>query len=398
MAKRRGSEGDIDQGPNLDWHIYSARASLPPVEAFCVHLIGRDWFGGKLTMGEGLPLLKLMLTVKGAYERGLLLTKKDARRVLEAEHAATMRRYLALADDLGLIELVGSELDKRAEYIVPTELGLQKLAEEIEGVELAVNWLRTKQDLEHWPKEAGYGKEWQETWAKSYKMEEQIDVSGMELTELSTLSDPLKMSPEAGRPDSLRRWVAAYSETLRILPDRTEVLAYRCEQLMHARAWEQALADALELEKHHPGEYVGRLSTIYLGLGRYDDAARAATASLKKFPDNSSLLLERARAYIGKERWKSALKDLDRFVEKHDDELEDYGRELRARVRAVVGDGDGALEDARIALERARKRAAVSEIKGPISLPDEISKDLLANVEDLETLVQQLAAHVGAGG
>lgn len=72
-------------------------------------------------MGEaGHYMPRLVLAMHRRYLTGRLPDKKEIGRLMEAEHPQTTRKYLALGEELGLVVLERSQIDKRRELVAPT--------------------------------------------------------------------------------------------------------------------------------------------------------------------------------------------------------------------------------------------------------------------------------------
>ena len=75
------------------------------------------------------------------YRQGRLATKKDAMVLLDSDHTKTARKYLELAESLGLVEIVQSKTDKRKSLLVPTDILIQAIRKDLSAVANETRWL-----------------------------------------------------------------------------------------------------------------------------------------------------------------------------------------------------------------------------------------------------------------
>jgi Tfp pilus assembly protein PilF len=198
--------------------------------------------------------------------------------------------------------------------------------------------------------------------------------------------------------------IKAYSETLKLHPDRVAVLVQRGLALQEerrleaaiadydraiqldpnygpayygrgwARDWQKdyagALADAqqgLRLDPRNPGRYLRRAGSALAGLKRYAEALEAYSKAIALNPADEGTIFNRAICYFESGQYDLALKDINRALELDPDW--DWAFYRRGQIYEHTGELDLAIRDyqqalhynpgykpAADALRRARRR------------------------------------------
>jgi tetratricopeptide (TPR) repeat protein len=349
------------------WFIYSISYSPPPAVEFCLNFLERDWFGAGLKGEESLTLARLLLTVYGAQCQGLLISKKDAMRAIGAEHVSTTKRYADIALQLGILKLEKSAIDRRVELLVPTDVGIRMIEKELDTIAETIRWAAA---------------EFANDWSKASELKGSISSHPLRLEELTLVADPFTPRPERhgqprkteeqdnvtkqmimqleqaqeARPRSHARWIAAYSETIRLMPSNVLALDARSEAYKFLGDYEKALADVNRMEELQPGKWLVRRAYILNALRRYDAAIADMSRAIELEPEMREPRINRAEAYVETEEWQLALKDLDYVMEPEGtrEYPPDWVR-LRGYARVGVGQIKEAIDDLEYVLCRQKE-------------------------------------------
>jgi tetratricopeptide (TPR) repeat protein len=340
------SQSATTSDPATKWKIYGRSYSPQPLVEFSLNFLGRDWFGAGLKGSEALTFARLMLAMYAVQAQGLLMSKKDAMRAIGAEHVATTKRYADLAVDRGMLRIETSQLDRRVELLVLTEAGVRAVEKELETISHTIQWVEAAR---------GRGS------ARAHELHRSITVSPPRLEQLTIVDDPLpppSQSPDQGLPErppappkTFARYNAAYSETLRLIPNNFPALNSRLENYRWLGEYENALADANRLEELQPGNHLARRADIYVQLEKFDLAIADIDRLMQLEPGTKYPRITRAKAYAGKGEWQAALDDIRAVYEDQEKGLDDVVR-LRGFAHAALGHTEAALEDLTYAYEK----------------------------------------------
>lgn len=307
-----------------------SRDSTYWVERLVANMLGRHWLGARFKGGDGLVLLQLMLAVHRAHSDGLLLTMKDAMRAVGADHITTAQRYVAVAQELGHLETKREEhravRDQRMVLLVPTKLGLVTVDREIEQLK---DWVGRVARMGS--NDQGIADHIRA--ALSDKPRIPIEEMDRSLpSDLLTDGELMLVSGTAASEQALpggarfrtfsqertvRRWIEAYSETLRLVEDNIPALTRRLTCYEWTGQWQAALDDAVKLEALGCTFLTDVKARLKINLERYDDAL----SDLDQLVDKKVLFKsyavwwERARAFYGKRDYEAALIELARLAE-----------------------------------------------------------------------------------
>ena len=243
-------EADVPTEP--DWMIWGSSYTPPSTALFCLNFLGRNWFdldaklppARRLTQADKLTFVRLMITLYAVQKQGLLLSKKDVMRAIDAEHISTAKRYTDLGVTLGFVTTRKAKLDTRIQLLYLTEAGQRAVERELEVLTKAARWLvadLSENLADH---------------SKSYELRDSITVEPPKLEQLAIVNDELRKPPpgtvppmrgralasegareawlkafvqarQRYRPLTALRWVAAYSEILEFDPRNREALDAR---------------------------------------------------------------------------------------------------------------------------------------------------------------------------
>jgi tetratricopeptide (TPR) repeat protein len=340
-------------------HAYSA--TIPATLRFCLNFLGRNWFGTTLKGAEAVAFTQLMLTIYLVQRQGFLLSKKDAMRAIGAEQVTTAKRYVDAAVELGMLRVEKSKRDRRVELLVPTQAGLQIIEKELKAVEETIHWAETRL-AEQYEHEAHFSVreapepprlKLSDNAPISYDFESAITVEPPRLEELLLVNDPFAGQ---GGPQTFTRYIEAYTETLRLMPENVYALEERARLYGRIGRHDKALADMNRLMELRPDQYLTDRARVYLEMDRYDEAIADVTRLMELKPELAPRAL-RAQAYARKGEWQGALEDFDAAIK----EVEEMFKEPvvvpevwagRGTAHAALGHFDEALADLEKAYER----------------------------------------------
>jgi tetratricopeptide (TPR) repeat protein len=346
--------------PSERWLIYGHEYSPNPAIEFSLNFLGRDWFGTGLKTPDALTFARLLLSIYAVQAEGLLMSKKDAMRMIGAEHVSTIRRHTDLAIERGILRMERSQLDRRAELLVLTDFGIKTIEKELQEISRSARWLRAA--LKE-AKKTGDEPQDDET---ASQLHDSITVKPPALEKLTLVNDVslglrTALTAEGSRPHiallrapakSFARYNAAYSETLRLLPNNLPALHARLHNYEFLRDYESALADVNQLEQLEPGHHLVRRADIYVELGQYDLAIKDINRELELYPDNQSARSFRALAYAGKGEWQKALDDVSAVARPNREDNPEWWVYLRGRAHAALGHKEEAIADLEYAYGR----------------------------------------------
>ena len=343
-------------------HAYSA--TIPAVLRFCLNFLGRNWFGTTLKGAEAVTFTQLMLTVYLVQRKGFLLSKKDAMRAIGAEQVTTAKRLVDAAVELGMLRVEKSKRDRRVELLVPTDTGLEIIEKELGVMEEAIHWaeLRLAEGHAHEAHFAVRGDpkaprlKLSDEHPPSYEFEHSITVEPPRLEELLLINDPFAGQ---GGPQTFTRYIDAYTETLRLMPNNVHALEERARLYERIDRHDWALADINLLMELRPDQYLADRARVHLAMDQYDDAIADITRLLELKPELAPRDI-RARAYACKGDWQHALEDFDAAVKEVEGMFKEpiVLPELRAGrgfAHAALGHFDEALVDLETAYERVAR-------------------------------------------
>jgi DNA-binding MarR family transcriptional regulator len=403
-ARNMAIEAHLPPSDPLPELAYGSISYTPaPAVHFCLSFLRRDWFGSKLEGAEALTFTLLMLTIYGVQKEGLLMSKKDAMREIGAEHVATVKRYVTRAEELGMLRVEQSHLDRRIELLVLTEAGTERIEKELATIVQAMHW--TEASLAEGAKDMGVVLDppilkLADDHAPASEFKSSMTVDPPRLEDLAVVADRFSRAgkPRPGypslRPRTHHRWIAAYQETLRVLPKNVEALDACSETHIHLGENDEALPLVERLVKLNPA-YLRRRAFLYERLGKYDLAITDVNQALERGDDAPAIRLTRARAYANKREWNLALEDLNAASE--------YGSRLFrggmwsydwAYLRGIVHANLGNLREALADLQHAHKG-----IQENIGMYQDLLRDpdpmlSIATPEEDVIFWRELAAHV----
>jgi hypothetical protein len=268
---------------------------LTTIAAFASRLLNRKWFDGRFEADAQPFMARLLIGVFLCYERGTLPTKRQAMRYMSAVDARTSQRYIALAEEHGLLRVFQSTLDKRIDLLCPSEALLKMMRGEL--AELA-NLVRLVVDMiDNWT-------DW------GFNLSNRFPSSQIE----GLLAD--QELPDYSET-SLSQRIARYDEIIRLAPENAA--AWRARGEAHAMAGDKkAIADfteAIRLNPHNPELYYRRGRAYRDSSSVKEDLFDLAVADFSelirlapKYPDGYNLRGE-VLGYLGER--KKAKADLD---------------------------------------------------------------------------------------
>ena len=239
------------------------------------------------------------------------MTKKDAGVAIGAEHLATVRKYIDLAVGLGAITVEESRLDRRAEWLVPTEAGLKLI--EHEQARIAEE-LATRTSAHLGP-------------SRLFELEQKEKTETQSLERL------------------VRDAVARYSEMLRVAPKHMFARYMRASHYADLGDYDKARSDVEELVRLEPenATYLAERGAVYAELGLNEMAMGDCERALANDPQNIQALRTRGRLHQLQSNWRLALTDYDAVMALRPTF---YTVLLeRARIEEELGQLDKALTD-----------------------------------------------------
>jgi tetratricopeptide (TPR) repeat protein len=134
-------------------------------------LVQHRWFGARFPQDGELAVARLVLGVYTASSRGELVHKKAAAAVMGVEDVRTARKYVALAEEEGLLTATPAPDDKRKEILQPTAALRRLVQQEFEAVirmigaqieEAPSEGANVSEGYEHGSSEPTWGRVWPE--------------------------------------------------------------------------------------------------------------------------------------------------------------------------------------------------------------------------------------------
>ena len=324
-----------------------------PIVRFALNFLGRDWLSSGLKGVEALTFAQLMFSLYAVQNEGVLMSKKDAMRAIGAEHVATIKRYADLAVDLGMLRVEKSKLDERVQLLVLTEKGLAIIENELKIITQAVDWV---QNAVAYKLNSDEGAR-----KRAEAVESSITVRLPSLDELTLVADPLGGSrsgadPLKTNPKTFARWVNAYSETLRIIPNDIRALSSRAQYHWHTGHYAEALADYQKLNELQPDRWHGVLAEAFYENGNYRAAIEAITRHIEKTEDDFTRAhghVSRGKYFAAQGDWRKVMDDLQAAEKAYPGGESSEWRRLRGLASAALGDHEQALADLQPLYEEA---------------------------------------------
>lgn len=408
MEKTSYAEDELNVGREL-LVIHGWAYTPPPVAMFCLNFFGRDWFGARLKGSDATAFTQLMLTIYICQLHGLLLSKKDAMRAIQAEHVTTAQRYADIAVSLGLITIEKSKLDGRIQLLVPTRTGIAKVEKELGAIAKAMKWAAAEEAR---------------NFDEARALHDAISVEPPKLEQLALVADaflhveepreklklpPLHTKKAPPPPRTMERYVEVYTETLEHIEGCVPALDARCEAYMYLGKYHDALNDAEQLIRLQPGKYLARRALLYVRTKQPDKAIADYNVVIQHEPDFARFFMLRAEAFLQKEDWGSALRDVEQVMK----DAAGFFPVRVQQIRAVALLQLQRLEDALAEFKAVRERIAndvedsdeaIGLIKSSGTLSGNFQVELLDTFSDRETLphldelIANLEAHLKEHG
>jgi tetratricopeptide (TPR) repeat protein len=208
--------------------VYSGNP-LSSVASLTSRFLARSWFGGRFGIEEQLPMARLLVGIWMFYERGLLPSKREASLFMNAVDPRTSQRYIGLAQEHGLLTIVPSQVDKRADLLRPTSDFFALMNDEFSKI--ADEVLFGAKHLLSMPEPS-----------ITYFPGDLVSGDPLELIE----SIELQREPRRRvrrKPDYL---LARYTETIRLAGSNSAAYKHRAYQLESEGKYEEALLDFTE--------------------------------------------------------------------------------------------------------------------------------------------------------
>jgi len=349
VVMRLSPEAEFDQGSRREgMGTYMALAFLE-----------RKWFGGRVKGGKGATVARLLFTIYLQYTLGVLMSKKDAMRVIGVEHKATAKTYIDRLIELGAITIATSQLDRRIELLVPTSAGLEMIANEAVDIAMQVEWAKARLD-----------KKYSQATALRPDLDAEPRARRRGIVEL----DVVNAADRGGdiTPSYTQElFVASFSETLRLMPGNHFALAERSMAYRKLKRYEEAFADIQKAIVLEPKEmtYIAVRAEIYRDTKKYDKALRDCDHVLAVDSNNLFALAVRSEVYQDLQDWAAALKDLDALITLREQlHTVFWGR---GSVHTRLGHFDEALGDLTTAAELAKGRGLENQAR---LIKDEIAR------------------------
>jgi hypothetical protein len=248
--KRNASKEPLEAEPYNNHELWT-------IGAFALRVMRRRWFADLFTSDEQQYMVPLLIGIYLCYEDGVLATKKQAMRFMRTSDGTTSQRYLGMAQQHQLINIVQSSIDKRADLLCPTEKLLDLVKHELS---LAGDELRLAMKLIGVSNDTSFGK--------------QVDYDFLTDETWDLLAD--QVLPHLQQPNNFWKLkLAQYSEMVNLMPNNASAWRQRAQAYTDAHEYEKAISDfneAIRLSPNDPILYTLRAGCFY----RKKDNARSA--------------------------------------------------------------------------------------------------------------------------
>jgi tetratricopeptide (TPR) repeat protein len=312
-------------------------------------LLTRNWFDGLFDNAAQPYMARLLLGVVLCSESGMLATKRQALRYMNAAHGKTAQRYIRLAQEKGLLTVSQSTIDQRVDLLCPTEallrLVMRELTKATHELRFAAQALMSEVQIigdSNLPP------------LSAEDEENPFTNPAEEISKALSTYSPIPLNSQPHR----KRGIAQYTETIRLMP--TNVVAYLRRAFLYAEegAHDQAVADYTEVIRLHPtnaGPVQAR--ALYYALhGQYEQAVVDYGEAIRLSPNDYTNYANRGRIFL------TNLHDFERAVEDFSEAIRcqldrSSSHELdmlyidRAHANEKLGNCKRAIADLRAALE-----------------------------------------------
>lgn len=299
----------------------------------------RRWFGGMFEGEDQISVARLLIQAFSYYERGLLLTKTQARTGMRAVDARTARRYIELVEQQGLLTVNQSSIDQRVQYLCLTEKGHQLVKKELVQIaDLIVpvaEWMRTEVHEKIVPKPSPL-------WGGT-----------------DALDDRLKERSRARIPE--------YTEAIRLAPHNVAAYGGRAVAYLEIGEHEKAIADftaAIQLEPSNPRPFEWRAFAHELA-GAYDKAIDDYSEAIRLNPDRAWNYGNRGDLFMTIQDYERAAADFTAVLEseyvRYQPSYEYHLYTTRADAYKAAGRVKEAIADYEWALKRYPRSEEIKE-------------------------------------
>lgn len=286
-------------------------------------VLRRSWFGRMFEPGAQMYMARLLFGVYAAYEDGLLVSKKEAMEYMGALHGNTSKRYMAMAQEHGLIEILASTTDKRVDRVVPT----QRLGDVVQAeLRLWEEWLRVADSRLNTMDGPADGEA-----TKELVEDHSVFTSNIAL---------------------IRR----LTETIQIIPTHRRAYEQRIGCYLWDRNWAGIIEDCTALIKMFPEDarYYAWRADAYRQVGHRDARKFALsdyTKAIELDPMNDRWYCERAKCLEQDKMFSLALRDYDRAVRFTSGEASSAIYVAKGDLHQTMGNEGEAIKDMRSALK-----------------------------------------------
>jgi tetratricopeptide (TPR) repeat protein len=175
--------------------------------------------------------------------------------------------------------------------------------------------------------------------------------------------------PPGTSPRTFARYIAAYTETLRVDPSNIEARSGRAtkyrwlaemteNEAESRRYYEASLKDAQDLAKQDVG-FLAMSADLHRRLSQWDEAISAIDRLVESDPDTKYPRMTRGWALAAKGEWTRALEDLNAVIDEHRSGPDEWLR-VRGIVHANLGNLEEALADFSAAYDSAATTASIA--------------------------------------
>jgi tetratricopeptide (TPR) repeat protein len=256
---RKGKRMAVNQAPTQ-----YGESQLRQTGGYIASILNRNWFGGLFETSAQPYLARLLIGMFLCYSEGLLVKKTQAMKYMKTIDARTSQRYIRLAQEKGLLRIAPGTIDKRVDYLCPTDELLCLVKKELSDV---------------------------------------ADNLRFAILGLSVDGLPELPQPSSERTNQAPAWnwnfmIAQYTETIRLAPNNAAAYTERGNLYFFSEQYEAAVTDYTEAIRREPsGTNFLRRGWVHAKNNAFDLAVADYTKAIE-IKDATRALRNPYQAYV----------------------------------------------------------------------------------------------------